>query len=102
MGFIVPSLARIYQKQQLTPGIVEFADSSAYSSGILDLMNLTDIASLNLLGGPAGVREALLPRDRLLARFQNPLVTFKKLAGFNMVALPLGMRGIEEVAQWNG
>jgi len=102
MGFIVPSLARIYQKQQLTPVIVEFADSSAYSSGILDLMNLTDIASLNLLGGPAGVREALLPRDRLLARFQNPLVTFKKLAGFNMVALPLGMRGIEEVAQWNG
>ncbi|MBA4386163.1 MAG: hypothetical protein C0410_15620 [Anaerolinea sp.] len=102
MGIIIPALARIYQNRLLNPVIVEFPDATSYAKRIQDLANLTDVGSLNLFGGPAGAREVQLPRDRLLARFQNPLLAFKLISGFNMAALPLDRFGIEEAAQWTG
>lgn len=102
MGIIVNALARIYQSRLLNPVIVEFPDATTFSKRIQDLANLTDTSSLNLFGGPAGLREAPFPRDRLLARFQNPLVTFKLIQSLNMAALPLDRRSIDEVAQWTG
>jgi len=70
------------------------------NSAIPDLKSYIDTSQLTPLHPPASIREILTGRERIISRFQNPLLTFKILEYFNMVAIPLFPRDIEEIASW--
>jgi subtilisin family serine protease len=97
---IVSTLLRRLYAKLIQPVIIEFTSAEAMKSAIPDLKTYIDTSQLAPLHPPASLKEILTGRDRVLSRFQNPLSTFKILERFNMVAMPLFPRDIEEIATW--
>lgn len=97
---IVSTLIRKLYSKTLQPIIIEFKSAEAMKSAIPDLKQYIDVSQLSPLHPPAALKEVFSARDRIFSRFQNPLSTFKIIETFQMVAMPLFPRDIEEIAAW--
>ena len=97
LGVLSPRLANIYQRRVLNPVIIEFVDEPSMQTLLPTLKKFVDVTKLTSLGPPATV---LRPQDRFRSRFQNTILALKVLSKFNMVAMPLDPRSIEQVVAW--
>jgi len=100
LGQIVSALEKVMYSKLLTPVIVEFTTVEALRELLPTLETYVLVRELKPLTTPAPPRITIRPMERVMSRFQNPLLTVKVLEQFKMVALPLDPRAIEEVATW--
>lgn len=100
MGQIVSTLLNRLYTKVVTPVIVEFTTAEAMTQALPDLTTFLSVTELTPLTTPAPFPIATRLRERIISRFQNPLLAVKTIPAFNMTALPLRAENIEEIAAW--